>query len=81
MTVLGPEPQLTADTANTLTAQYIEQSQQSRGYSAGNTNRFLMAQLADARQKLADSENDLQQYARQDWDRDSQRVAGERRGR
>jgi capsular exopolysaccharide synthesis family protein len=65
VTVLGPEPQLTADAANTLTAQYIEQSQQARGYAAGNTNKFLMAQLADARQKLADSENDLQQYARQ----------------
>jgi succinoglycan biosynthesis transport protein ExoP len=65
LTVLGPEPQLTSDTANMLTAQYIELSQQVRGDSAGNTNRFLLAQLADARQNLRDSESELQDYARQ----------------
>ena len=65
VTVLGPEPQLTADTANTLTEQFIEQSQDARGNSAGSTNKFLTAQLADARKKLQDSENALQDYARQ----------------
>ena len=65
LTVFGPEPQLTADTANMLTAQYIELSQQVRGDSAGNTNRFLLAQLADARQNLRGSESELQDYARQ----------------
>ena len=65
LTVLGPEPQLTADTANTLTEQFIEQAQDARGNSAGNTNKFLTAQLTDARKKLQDSENDLQDYARQ----------------
>src|SRR5580704_2088869 len=65
LTVLGPEPQLTADTANTLTEQFIEQSQDARGNTAGDTNKFLMAQLNDARKKLQDSENDLQNYARQ----------------
>ena len=64
LTVLGPEPQLTADTANTLTQQFIEQAQDARGYSAGNTNKFLESQMADARKKLQDSENDLQEYAR-----------------
>jgi polysaccharide biosynthesis transport protein len=65
LTVLGPEPQLTADTANTLTQQFIEQAQDARGISAGDTNKFLTAQLTDARKKLQDSENDLQNYARQ----------------
>ena len=65
LTVLGPEPQLTADTANTLTQQFIEQAQDARGSSAGDTNKFLTAQLNDARKKLQDSENDLQNYARQ----------------
>jgi polysaccharide biosynthesis transport protein len=65
LTVLGPEPQLTADTANTLTEQFIEQSQDARGSSAGSTNKFLTAQLTDARKKLQDSENALQDYARQ----------------
>jgi polysaccharide biosynthesis transport protein len=65
VTVLGPEPQLTADTANTLIDQFIEQSQEARGYAAGNTNKFLASQLADARKKLQDSENALQEYARQ----------------
>jgi polysaccharide biosynthesis transport protein len=65
LTVLGPEPQLTADTANTLTQQFIQQAQDARGNSAGDTNKFLTAQLSDARKKLQDSENDLQNYARQ----------------
>ena len=65
LTVLGPEPQLTADTANTLTEQFIEQSQDARGNSAGSTNKFLTAQLTDARKKLQDAENALQDYARQ----------------
>src|SRR3984885_7537552 len=65
VTVLGPEPQLTADTANTLTQQFIAQAQDARGNSAGDTNKFLAAQLSDARKKLQDSENDLQNYARQ----------------
>jgi capsular exopolysaccharide synthesis family protein len=65
LTVLGPEPQLTADAANTLTQQFIEQAQEARSGSAGDTNKFLVAQLTDARKKLQDSENDLQNYARQ----------------
>jgi succinoglycan biosynthesis transport protein ExoP len=64
LTLLGPDPKLTADTANTLTQQFIEQAQDARGYSAGNTNKFLESQLADARKKVQDSENDLQEYAR-----------------
>jgi polysaccharide biosynthesis transport protein len=64
LTMLGPDPKLTAETANTLTEQFIEQAQDARGYSAGNTNKFLETQLADARKKLQDSENDLQDYAR-----------------
>src|SRR3984885_12037415 len=65
VTVLGPEAQLTADTANTLVDQFIEQAQDARGSSAGDTNKFLTTQLNDARKKLQDSENDLQNYARQ----------------
>jgi polysaccharide biosynthesis transport protein len=65
LTVLGPDPQLTADAANTLTEQFIEQAQDVRGYAAGNTNKFLTTQLADARKKLQDAENALQDYARQ----------------
>jgi succinoglycan biosynthesis transport protein ExoP len=65
VTVLGPEAQLTADTANTLIDQFIQQAQDARGYASGNTNKFLTAQLGDARKKLQDSENALQEYARQ----------------
>jgi capsular exopolysaccharide synthesis family protein len=65
LTVLGPEAQLTADAANTLTEQFVEQAQDARGNVAGSTNKFLTVQLADARKKLQDAENDLQNYARQ----------------
>jgi polysaccharide biosynthesis transport protein len=65
LTVTGPEGQLTADTANTLTDQFVAQAQDARGDIAGSTNKFLTVQLADARKKLQDAENDLQNYARQ----------------
>ena len=64
VTIAGPEPQLTADAVNTLTAQFIQQGQESRGYAAGNTDKFLTSQLADARKKLEDSEAQLQSYAK-----------------
>ncbi len=64
VTVLGPEAQLAADTVNTLTDQFIEQSQQARGEAAGSTNKFLMGQLTDAHKKLEDAEAQLQQYAK-----------------
>ncbi len=65
VTVLGPEPQLTSDTANTLIDQFTQQAQDARGYASGNTNKFLTTQLSDARKKLQDAENALQEYARQ----------------
>jgi succinoglycan biosynthesis transport protein ExoP len=65
VTVLGPEAQLTADTANTLVDQFTQQAQDARGYASGNTNKFLTTQLGDARKKLQDAENALQEYARQ----------------
>jgi capsular exopolysaccharide synthesis family protein len=65
VTVLGPEPQLTSDTANTLIDQFTQQAQEARGYASGNTNKFLTDQLSDARKKLQDAENALQEYARQ----------------
>src|SRR5579859_1957215 len=65
VTVLGPEPKLTSDTANTLVDQFTQQAQDARGYASGNTNKFLTDQLSEARKKLQDSENALQEYARQ----------------
>jgi len=65
LTVTGPEPKLTAEAANTLTEQFIEHAQDVRLDSAGNTNKFLTAELTDARKKLQVSEDDLQNYARQ----------------
>jgi succinoglycan biosynthesis transport protein ExoP len=65
VTVLGPEPKLTADTANTLIDQFTQQAQDARGFASGTTNKFLADQLSDARKKLQDAENALQEYARQ----------------
>ena len=65
VTIFGPEPKLTADTANSLVDQFTQQAQDARGYASGNTNKFLADQLTDARKKLLDSENALQEYARQ----------------
>jgi succinoglycan biosynthesis transport protein ExoP len=65
LTMIGPTPKLTADAANTLTEQFIEHAQDVRLNSAGNTNKFLESEMADARKKLQASEDDLQNYARQ----------------
>jgi len=65
LSITGPEPQLTANAVNTLTQQFIEHSQEVRLDSAGNTNKFLTSELADARKKLQTAEDDLQNYARQ----------------
>jgi polysaccharide biosynthesis transport protein len=65
LTITGPEPKLTAVAANTLMQQFIEHAQDVRMSSAGNTNKFLISELADARKKLQVSEDDLQNYARQ----------------
>jgi succinoglycan biosynthesis transport protein ExoP len=48
-----------------LTQQFIEQAQELRGFNATNTNKFLTSQLAETLKKLQDSENALQEYARQ----------------
>ena len=63
--VVGPDPQLVADSTNALTDQFIVQAQELRNFNAGNTNKFLTTQMADARKRLQDSENALQDYARQ----------------
>jgi succinoglycan biosynthesis transport protein ExoP len=65
LSITGPEPKLTANAVNTLTQQFIEHSQEVRLDSAGNTNKFLTSELADARKKLQTAEDDLQNYARQ----------------
>jgi polysaccharide biosynthesis transport protein len=65
LSMTGPEPKLTANAVNTLTQQFIEHSQEVRLDSAGNTNKFLTSELADARKKLQTAEDDLQNYARQ----------------
>jgi succinoglycan biosynthesis transport protein ExoP len=63
--VSGPDPQLVADATNELTQQFLVQGQELRNFNEGNTNKFLVTQMAEARQKLQDSENALQDYARQ----------------
>lgn len=65
VTVVGPEPKLTADTANTLIDEFTQQAQDARGFASSNTNKFLTDQLGDARKKLQQSEDALQEYARQ----------------
>jgi polysaccharide biosynthesis transport protein len=63
--VTGPDAQLVADATNELTQQFLVQGQELRNFNEGNTNKFLVTQMAEARQKLQDSENALQDYARQ----------------
>jgi capsular exopolysaccharide synthesis family protein len=64
VTVEGPDPKLTADAANTLIEQYIQQIQESRWNAASRTGDFLRNQLEGMRRKLQTSEDAMQNYAR-----------------
>ena len=59
-----PDPQLAADIANTLTAEFIEQNLESRWKTSQQTGDWLTRQMEDARIKLEKSEQELQTYAR-----------------
>jgi succinoglycan biosynthesis transport protein ExoP len=64
VTLVGPDPKLAADTANELTNQYIQLGEDARIAAVSKTGVFLKQQLADAKKKLQDSEDALQDYAR-----------------
>jgi capsular exopolysaccharide synthesis family protein len=64
VTIDGPDAKLTANTANTLADQFIEQVQEARWNAAARTGEFLSGQLENMRKKLQDSEDKLQAYAR-----------------
>jgi succinoglycan biosynthesis transport protein ExoP len=64
VTVEGPDPKLTADAANTLADQYVQQIQESRWNAASRTGDFLRTQLDGMRKKLQASEDAMQNYAR-----------------
>ena len=64
VTLVGPDPELVAGTANELTNQYIQMGEDARMAAVSKTGVFLKQQLADAKKRLQDSEDALQEYAR-----------------
>jgi polysaccharide biosynthesis transport protein len=64
ITVIGPSPQIAADTANAIANQHIAALQDARWSTATQTAEFLSVQLDGLRKKLQASENELQDYAR-----------------
>ncbi len=60
----SPDPQLAAQTANTLTSEFIEQNLESRWKTTEKTSDWLSRQLDGMRIKLEHSEDALQAYAR-----------------
>jgi capsular exopolysaccharide synthesis family protein len=64
ITLTGPDPHLVADTANELANQYIQQGQNARLAAASETGTFLKQQLGDAKHKLQEAGDALQEYAR-----------------
>lgn len=64
ITASGPSAQLAADTANAVANQHIIALQEARYETATQTTEFLTAQLSSLRNKLRQSEDDLQAYAR-----------------
>ena len=63
VTVDGPTAALAAETANTLSKQYIDELQQARWNTSARTAEFLTGQLDGLRKKLESSEDALQDYA------------------
>jgi polysaccharide biosynthesis transport protein len=64
ITVDSASPRLTADFANTLANEFIEQNLESRWKTTEKTSDWLSHQLDDMRIKLERSEDALQAYAR-----------------
>jgi polysaccharide biosynthesis transport protein len=64
LTVYGPTPKLTADTANALAEQDIIELQEGRWTTATRTGEFLTRQIGELKNKLQTSEDQLQDYAR-----------------
>ncbi len=60
----SPDPQLAADTANTIASEFIEQNLESRWKTTEKTSDWLSRQLDGMRIKLEHSEDALQTYAR-----------------
>jgi capsular exopolysaccharide synthesis family protein len=60
----SPDPQLAAQTANTLASEFIEQNLESRWQTTEKTSDWLSRQLDGMRIKLEHSEDALQAYAR-----------------
>jgi polysaccharide chain length determinant protein (PEP-CTERM system associated) len=61
---IGDDPQTVMRVTNGLAALFIEEQLRDREELADGTNHFLEAQLADARQRLAEHEKKLEQYRR-----------------
>ena len=59
---VGDDPQTVMRVTNGLAALFIEENLRDREELAEGTNRFLEAQLADARQRLIEHEEKLEQY-------------------
>jgi uncharacterized protein involved in exopolysaccharide biosynthesis/Mrp family chromosome partitioning ATPase len=58
------DPQLAADFANTLTAEFTQQNLEARWKTTQQTGEWLTHQMDDVRIKLEKSEDELQSYAR-----------------
>jgi len=59
----SPDPQLAAEFANNLTAEFTQQNLEARWKSTQQTGEWLTRQMDDVRIKLEKSEDDLQSYA------------------
>jgi succinoglycan biosynthesis transport protein ExoP len=59
----APSPELAAAISNTLAARYIADEQDGLAKAAQQTSEWLTNQLEDVRQRLQNSERDLQNYA------------------
>jgi capsular exopolysaccharide synthesis family protein len=60
----SPDPRVAAAFANTLTAEFIEQSLQARWETTQHTGDFLDTQMQDLKTKLENDEDVMQAYAR-----------------
>jgi succinoglycan biosynthesis transport protein ExoP len=64
ITVSGPTAELAADAANAVAKQHIAELQEAKVAMATQTTQFLSGQLDSLRNKLQQSENALQAYAK-----------------
>jgi capsular exopolysaccharide synthesis family protein len=65
LSIVDPDPQLAADIANAMAGAYTAHSIQTQSTTAATAQEFLVDQIVNLKQSIAEHEHELREYGRQ----------------